>query len=140
MSNDKKIATLRKSIETKRTALGTKPRMSYIGNGMVTTHPGTVVNLNVLNLKTAIEATAAILAKRDSILAAIKLLGLSQDDYDDSLQQCNYDLHDVSLKVDGLVWTTKDNELRQMDKQLADMLSADAKTSNALADFESKLK
>lgn len=68
------------------------------------------------------------------------MLGLKPENYPEVIQQYKDDLEDLTLRVKGLVWADNDSELRQMDKQLADMLSADVKTSNALADFESKLK
>lgn len=139
MSNDKKIAALRKSIEVKRNALGPKPRMNYIGNGTVTVN-NLFANINVLSLKTAIVATADVVGKLEATHSAIALLGLKPEDYPEVIQQYKDDLEDLTLRVKGLVWAANDTELRQMDKQLADMLSADAKTSNALADFESKLK
>lgn len=139
MSNDKKIATLRKSIEVKRSTLGPKPRMNYIGNGTVTVN-GIFININVLNLKTAIVATADVVGKLETTHSALALLGLKPENYPEVIQQYKDDLEDLTLRVKGLVWADNDSELRQMDKQLADMLSADVKTSNALADFESKLK
>lgn len=139
MSNDKKIAALRKSIEVKRSALGPKPRMNYIGNGTVTVN-GALININVLNIKAAIVATADVVGKLEATHSAIALLDLKSEDYPEVIQQYKDDLEDLTLRVKGLVWADSDTELRQMDKQLADMLSADAKTSNAIADFESKLK
>lgn len=139
MSNDKKIAALRKSIEVKRNTLGPKPRMNYLGNGTVTIN-GALVNINVLNLNSAIIATADVVGKLEATHSAIALLGLKAEDYPEAIQQYKDDLEDLTLRVKGLVWMYNDTELRQMDKQLAEMLSADAKTSNAIADFESKLK
>ena len=139
--NDDKIKELLSVIETKRTALGTKPRMTLKTNGLLKMKDKTV-NINTVNsLTECIRIVADIIDVRDSFSKAAELLdietfelpkvnGFSAEDW----------IEDFKLKVKIILWAVEDKKIKALESKLKDLRSNDLKTADALDDIEGALK
>lgn len=136
-TNDTKIRSLLTAIETKRNALGAKPRTVLLSNGILKDIPGhTTVNLNTLNdMDKVVSVTAEVLRRKSARNQAEEFLGVEQSSTSDL---DNY-LTDLKMRASIIQWQAEDKKLKAMESQLKDLRSEDAKTEDALADIAALL-
>lgn len=135
---DKKIKTLLKTVEEKRKALGIKPRAKYFTNGQY--DDGTSrANINVCGINEVVRMYAEILSRDEFIQKALVALDIetSVDFNGGSIEDWK---HDLSLRAKILNWIEEDKKIKTLEKQLKDLRSEEARTSDALDDIVSQLK
>lgn len=137
MSNDAQIKQLRATIDSKRGELGDKPKVAYTTNALLTID-GTKVNLNTLSLDQCVDVASRLLAMTHFNDEANKRLGT---DIKIKLGDFTVDqwISDLKLRVELLTWEDEKKKLATLDKQLASLLSEDARTADALADIAAQL-
>lgn len=130
-NNDTQIRTLLGTIETKRTALGAKPKTVLVSNGMIKDVPGyTTVNLNTLNdMDKVVGVTAEMLRRKTAKKKALEYLQLPLE-ADPEIEAY---LTDLKQRASIINWMAEDKKLKAMEKKLKDLRSEDAKTEDALA-------
>ena len=138
MSNDAAIKKFRATVESKRTALGTKPKAAYTTNALLDTGDGKV-NLNTL---TTVDQCVAIVG---TILTAVDLAKRANEVLGTDVQPKFGDftadqwVGDVKLRVSIIQWEAEKKKLNAMDKKLEALRSEDAKTADAIEDIAAQL-
>lgn len=140
--NDKKIKDYRKKVEDKRKELGLQPKPAYITNQLLplgNSQTRDKINLNLLN------STADCIG----IASQLVLQGMANEKANEILGTKEYIvlgghtipnwLEDIKSRVNLIKWKEEKIKLDAMDKKLQDLLSADAKTMDAIADIASEL-
>ena len=139
-SNDKKIDNLRKTIETKRAALGSKPRMQYLTNGVMPTGQKNV-NLNILRtVSDCFLACSDIALKIVAHEKASEILGVDTGVCTIGDYPASDWISDIKLKLSSIQWQEEKLKLDKMDLTLSNLLSEQAKTTNMIDDIENSLK
>jgi len=132
--NDKKIKDLLTAIETKRKALGSKPKAQWKTNGVLES-----TNINTINsLDKCVFLASRLLQERSVTKEACEFLGVPQQDSERS-SWINDALDDVKLRTQIIKWEAEKKKLQAMESKLKDLRSEDAKTADALADIASAL-
>lgn len=138
MSNDVKIKEFRATVEAKREALGSKPKVAYTTNALLELD-GAKVNLNTLSDMQCVDLTSRLLAMthfndeanaRLGTNLKIKLGDFTVDQW----------IADIRLRVTLLAWEAGKKKLTAMDQQLAKLRSEDAKTADAIANIAAQLE
>ena len=132
-TNDKTIEDYRKKIETKRSKLGTKPKLSYESNGVLILNNKTT-NINTLNTIDCRKILAEILLLKFGEGLVDKELGTEVTEY----LLDNY-ISDIKQKILVNSWQEEKKKLIAMDRKLAELLSDKAKTENAIKDITKEL-
>ena len=135
--NDIKIKKLISTVDTKRKALGDKPRAHYITNGVLELE-GTRYNLNILNMDSCVSLVSKLLSMGDYIDKAMVLCGTSDRPAIGSGTVTDW-IEDVKLRASIINWDVKDRELKVLEAKLKDLRSEDSKVSDELSDIESLL-
>lgn len=138
--NDVKIKQLLGVIETKRKALGTKPRMALKTNGLLKME-GKSININTINsLNDCIRIVADAIGTRDSYIKAADLLGIDTAEIPkyngSSIEEW---IEDFKLKVKIIQWVIEDKNIKNLESKLKNLRSEDLKTADALEDITSAL-
>jgi len=139
MSNDAKIKKFRKAVETKREALGSKPKVAYATNASLEIN-GERINLNTLSTKErCVEVARGLLVIKQFTAEANKALGtyVSATIGGFAIDQW---IDDVRLRVTLLTWESEKKKLNAMDKQLQELMSEGARTADAIADIAAQLE
>lgn len=133
--NDEQISTLLKSIETKKAAIGVKPRGAWKTNAIFKYDEKNHLNLNTINqIDVCVEAVAFLLQKQTFRKQAADLLGVKLDD------PTNEDyLHDFKLRASMIAWENEKRKLDALEQKLKDLRSEDAKTADAISDIMEEL-
>lgn len=131
--NDKTIEDYRKKIESKRSKLGTRPKVTFESNGVLILKDE-AFNLNTLDVYSCKRVLADILIYK----LGVELVNneLNTNDPNDLLD--NY-LHDIKQRIVSLIWHEDKKKLNAMDKKLSDLLSDKAKTENTIKDIGKEL-
>jgi len=133
--NDDQISSLLKSVETKRAALGTKPRAAWKTNGLLKFEDGSHVNINTVNtIEKCVEAIAFLLKEQSFVKQASELLGVaySNPTFDDYIA-------DFKLRAQMIQWDGEKRKLEVLEGKLKDLRSEDAKTADALSSLAAEL-
>jgi len=138
--HDTKIKELLNKIEVDKKNLGKKPRVSLNTNGLFRYDKTNHFNLNtVSDPRYLVRALGFLLEKETTQKEAAKRLGI--DDY--VFDWKGYTIKDwegdFKLRVESIVWDTKQKKLQALQKKLKDLRSEDAKTGDALSDIEGML-
>lgn len=137
-NNDQQIKQYREKVEAKRKELGEKPKIAYDTNGVLPLD-GNKFNLNILrNLEACVDLASQLIARRDAQDTANEILGT---DIQIKLGGFTIDqwLGDIKLRVQTMKWDVENKKLQAMDAKLAELLSDDAKTADAIADIAGEL-
>ncbi len=133
-SNDSKIKTLLQAIETKKEALGSKPKPAWETN--------CVINGRNLHTLTTIDSCVALASEvlmqkglYDQACEFLEVDGTGSE----LIKGVNDALHDVKLRVEIIKWDNEKKKLSAMEKQLKDLRSEDLKTEDALGALEKEL-
>jgi len=138
MSNDAQIKKFRKTIETKRAALGTKPKLGYVTNASIVID--TVrINLNTLNEDQCVDLVIRLLAQSDYNSKANELLGTNIKPKVGDFTTTEW-IADIKLRVQLLSWESDKKKLTAMDAKLTDLMSEGARTADAIADIAAQLE
>jgi hypothetical protein len=138
-SNDDKIRVLQTTIEKKRKALGDKPKINYVTNGLLNVGDKRL-NLNLINTTgQCVSVVTDLLVIKHHTEEANEILGTTEPaavgDY--SVDQW---IGDVKQRADVILWSQEDRKLKQLDEQLDSWLSEEAQAADALADIAALLK
>jgi len=140
MSNDKNIEKYCKSIETKRKQLGSRPKVNYATNALLTVDStGEKINLNTLGTIEQCVATAGM------ILSAVDLAERANEALGTNVVPTFGDhtadewISDIEQRVRLLEWCETDKQLARMEAKLKALKSEDAKTADAIADIAGEL-
>lgn len=133
--NDQRIKDYRKTIEKRRSALGERPSVKYVTNGVLPLN-GMNVNLNVLNtVDKCVDVLSQLIVVDESMDKASKLLGVK----DHKRLIGNYTLadwtSDLKSRVKVLQWSDSEKSLKTAERKLSELLSEDAKTTEAIDDI-----
>jgi len=139
--NDEKIKKLMKVVETKRKALGEKPKTAWNTNGIFKYDGQNHINLNTVHdSNVLVQALAHILTSNASNIEAANLLGVETVE----AQHDGYSLgewtKDFKLRVSQIEWDAEKNKLNALEIQLKNLISEDAKTDMALDEITAALK
>lgn len=135
MQNDAKIKEFLKTVEDKRSKLGTRPKSAWRSNGVVTVE-GTMVNINTINSTAQIVSIVSnLMANQHFKAEAAKFLGL--EDFKDSA--LDDQLADMKLRASILQWEVDKRKLGLLEDKLKALRSEDAKTADALDDILGEL-
>lgn len=136
MNNDAKITELLKSIETKKSQLGAKPKARWLTNGIIVVD-GTTHNINTINtINKCVEIVASILNKTKNVKEAQELLGVCETNTFSDLEDT---VTDLKLKCSIIKYDLDLSTINKLEKQLKDLRSEDAKTADAISDIEAFL-
>lgn len=122
--NDARIKEYLEKIEEKTKALGKAPKPHYMSDGILPS--GT--NINIINTTNKlVDETALVLRALRDHEAAAEFLGLSEvphgfEEY----------LDDLKLRAKIIQYNAEKRKLDALKKELADLRSAEAKTSDAI--------
>jgi hypothetical protein len=131
--NDKKIKEYLTLIEAQKQSLGTKPRASWLTNGLLK-YNGEAVNINtVMSVEKCVEIVSHLLKEQYFNDKAYAYLGLDPASADSGY------LQDFKLRAAMLVWDNKNAKLKALEAKLKELRSEDAKTSDAISDIMSQL-
>lgn len=139
MSNDQKIKDYRSKIEQKRQSLGERPKAHYETNGMFILPDNLKLNINVLStVEACVDVVQQLLLKASTHKQANELLGTNVPCMFGvyTLEQC---ITDLKIRVSTIEWEAGKRKLDAMDKQLAELMSNDAKTADAIANIADEL-
>lgn len=135
-NNDEKIKNLLAVIESKRSQLGPKPRISLRTNGLIKTATESV-NINTIrSLEVCVELAGKILLEKKCQEEAAKFFGFDPDLLDKSNDNLLLDLKD---RAELLIWESKNRLIIEKEKRLKDLRSEEAKTDDALSLIASEL-
>lgn len=137
-TNDKQIKEYRQKVEAKRAQLGEKPRLAYETNGMLPLD-GNKYNLNTLrNIEGCVDLASQLISRRDAQDVANKHLGTDVQITFGGFT-INQWLDDIKIRVNLMKWEVENKKLQAMDAKLAELLSDDAKTADAIAEIAGEL-
>lgn len=126
--SDKRVLDLRKKVEEKEKALGTKPKADYKSNMLYNKKQILVMSLTEIR-----DSIADILYKKDKQQEANKLLDvelpISGEQY----------LQDLILRGKILSWENSHKEVEVLKRKLDSLRSEDLRISDELDDLESLL-
>jgi len=137
--NDAKVKELMGTIEAKRAALGTRPRMSLRTNGLFKYDDSRHLNINVSIDKQLIDALGFLLSKHYyqkkamdifNIEADFEWMGFSFDDW----------VADFKSRIAYLVLEKENKKLLALEKKLATLFSEEATTEIELENIARLLK
>ncbi|MHA2063047.1 MAG: hypothetical protein ACXABY_01575 [Candidatus Thorarchaeota archaeon] len=139
MSNDAQIKKLRSRIETKRKALGPKPKIAYATSALLPLGDKRI-NFNVLSSVADCVAVASdLVAMEYHTEQANRRL-----DTDVLVKVGNHSVYewieDLKQRVSLLEWEAGKRQLDSMDKKLSELRSEGAKTSDTIADIAALLE
>lgn len=137
-NNDAQIKELRTKIDAKRAELGEKPRLSYETNGVLPLD-GNKFNLNTLrDLAACVDLASQLIVRKEAQDKANEVLGTNVQ-IDFGSYTIDQWLRDIKLRVSQMNWEHENKKLQAMDAKLADLLSEDAKTAEALSNIAGEL-
>jgi hypothetical protein len=139
MSNDSKIKEFRTKVEAKRAALGDKPRLAYVTNGQLDLN-GNRINFNTVNTEEkCMEIVRYLLTAQHFTALANEILqtNIKPKFGDFTVEQW---IEDIKQRVKLIVWERNKKKLVAMDKQLAALMSDDARTADAIANIGAQLE
>lgn len=140
--NDKRIEEILKKVDEQKKALGVKPKLQLVTNGVLSINM-TTCNINVATIPQLIAAYAALLRIEQDVSlthAAANALGVEVPE----TLVCGYTtdqwMSDITDRVELVKWILRKMELEKTEATLKQMISEDAKTNSALADIEKQFK
>ena len=138
MKNDQKITELRQQIAIKKEQLKTRPKISYITNGLLKLSDTEVYNLNVLNISECFNLVAKLCQINHSVeLANFELETNYPCIFNDFL--FGEWVSDIHQRMALLNWEVEKGKLTKMDNKLAELLSEEAKTKGSIDDIAKEL-
>lgn len=138
MSNDAQIKKFRKTVETKRAALGTKPKLGYATNASIMMD-GSRINLNTLDEDQCVDLVTRLLAQSHFNSEANKALGTNVKPRVGDFTVTEW-IADIKLRVQLLAWESDKKKLNAMDAKLQELMSEGARTADAIADIAAQLE
>lgn len=137
-TNDQVIEAYREKVEAKRAALGNRPSVQYTTNALFPMD-GRKLNLNTVgSIDHCIEVARDIAMQTNAQKQANEWLGT-----DKVLEIGGYSVEDwisdLKARMAALEWAQGKKELDAADKKLAELLSNEAKTANAISDIVGNL-
>lgn len=139
LKNDNKIKKMLEAVKVKKKALGTKPKPHFRTNMHFTTG-GNVINLNILSTRESIMDFLHTLASKELSNERVQSWLSLKVPYP---MVSNFTLNDwkqdVMLKLEILNWDEEKKKLSLLEKQLADLRSEEAKTTDAIDDIAESL-
>lgn len=136
--NDKVIAQYQAKVEAKRKSLGTQPKVQYVTNALFPGVQGKI-NLNTLtDVAQCVDLARFIILSQSAHILACEAMDVEEDLTFGSYTSEEW-IQDIRSRKDLLVWNIGKKELTAADKKLADLLSNEAKTANAISDIVGSL-
>jgi hypothetical protein len=124
--NDEQIRRLLQSIEEKKIQIGTKPKASWLTNGVIEER-----NINTITtVSDCIAIVSKLIGKKEACINACKFLEVL-DDFD-YIEGINNSLSDLKLRTQMIKWDIEKKKLNALETQLKNLRSADAKTEDEL--------
>lgn len=124
--NDEQIRRLLSSIEEKKIQIGTKPKATWLTNGVIEER-----NINTItSISDCVAIVSKLLGKKEDCVNACKFLGILEElDY---IQEIDNSLSDLQLRTQMIKWDIEKKKLNVLETQLKNLRSADAKTEDEL--------
>jgi len=139
MSNDAQIKKFRKAVETKRAALGNKPKVAYTTNALLEIN-GDRVNLNTLSTEArCVEVARDLLMVESFTVEANEALDTNVSATIGGFTITQW-VEDIKLRVRLIAWERDKKKLNAMDKQLQELMSEGARTADAIANIAAQLE
>lgn len=138
MSNDAQIKKFRKTVESKRKALGSKPKLGYTTNASIMMD-GARFNLNTLDENQCVDLVTRLLAQSHFNSMANEALGTDVKPKVGDFTVAEW-IADIKLRVELLAWESNKKKLTAMDAKLAELMSEGARTADAIADIAAQLE
>lgn len=133
-ANDTKIKSLLEAIESKKKAMGTKPKATWETNGVINGR-----NINTINsVDVCVELASALMMTKGYYEQACDFLDVEVVE-SEAVKGINDALTDVKLRAKIIQWDAEKKKLQAMEKKLKDLRSEDAKTEDALGDIAGAL-
>lgn len=138
--HDDKIKELMAKVEVQQSGLGTKPKASWLTNGIFKYKDGSYFNLNtVKSHQQLVEALAAVLERQTVLQEAASRLGVQAEPVLWDGYSTEDWTADFKKRIEVILWEERKTQLEATKKKLGTLVSEEARTGMELENIEKLL-